>query len=125
MSPQDWLVAALGGAVVVAINWYFFFAPKRAQTALRGAGAQSVEIEVRGGYDPGVVRVKRGVPLQLVFNRQETSSCSEEIVIPAFGVRKFLPPYKKTTVEITPTEGGSFEITCGMSMLHGRIEVEG
>lgn len=124
MSPQDWIVAAIGGAVVGAINWYFFFAPKRAQAALRGAGRQTVEIEVRGGYDPGVVRVKRGVPLQLVFNRQETSSCSEEIVIPAFGVRKFLPAYKKTTVNITPAERGSFEITCGMSMLHGRLEVE-
>jgi len=124
MSGTDWLVLFAGAAAIAWVNWYFFFAQRVAGAAVDVSGTQQVEIEVRGGYDPGVVRVKRGIPVRLVFNRQETSSCSEEIVIPAFGIRRFLPPYKKTTVELTPAERGTFEITCGMSMLHGKLVVE-
>ena len=124
MSGTDWLVALAGLAAIAWVNWYFFFAERRAVAAAATGGTQEVEIEVKGGYDPGVIRLKRGVPARLVFNRQETSSCSEEVVLPAFGIRRFLPPFKRTPVELTPRESGTFEITCGMSMLHGKLVVE-
>ena len=79
---------------------------------------------MKGGYDPGVVRLKRGVPARLVFNRQETSPCSEEIVFPAFGIRKFLPPDRPTAIDVTPPAPGRYEFTCGMSMLHGAVVAE-
>jgi len=123
MTAQQIVVLVAGVAIIVAINWYFF-APRKAATSTRSGTTQQVEIEVRGGYNPGTVRVKRGVPLQLVFNRQEEASCSDEIVIPAFGVQKFLAPFGRTTVEITPDKLGKFDITCGMSMLHGTLVVE-
>ena len=123
MATQEWLVLAAGMAAIIAINWYFF-APQAAVASAKSGATQRVEIEVRGGYNPGTVRVKRGVPLALVFNRQEDSSCSEEVVIPAFGVRKFLAPFARTTVDVTPDKAGKFDITCGMSMLHGTLLVE-
>src|SRR5262245_38972061 len=113
-------VLVAGVALIVAINWYFF-APRKVVAANAAGAVQTIEIEVRGGYNPGAVRAKRGVPLKLVFNRQEKSSCSEEIVIPAFGIRRFLPAFERTTVELTPDKSGSFDITCGMSMLHGTL----
>src|SRR5687768_1029907 len=116
---------AAGIAALAWIDWYFFFAERRSAAAKSAGGVQEVEIEVRGGYDPGVIRLTRGVPARLVFNRQETSSCSEEVVIPGFGIRKFLPAHQKTPITITPNAAGTFEITCGMSMLHGKIVVEG
>lgn len=125
MATTSWIVLIAGIAAIVWVNWYFFFAERRALAAVTRAGAQEVEIEVKGGYDPGVVRLRRGQPARLVFNRQETSPCSEEIVIPAFGVKQFLAPFKKTVVEITPNEAGTFDMTCGMSMLHGKLVVEG
>jgi plastocyanin domain-containing protein len=125
MSTVEWVVIIAGAAAIVWVNWYFFFAERRSATAATVGGTQEVEIEVKGGYDPGVVRLKRGQPARLVFNRQETSPCSEEIVIPAFGVKQFLAPFKKTTVEILPQTTGSFAMTCGMSMLHGTLVVEG
>ncbi len=125
MSTVNWIVLVAGIAAIVWVNWYFFFAERRTLAAVTRSGAQEVEIEVKGGYDPGVVRLRRGQPARLVFNRQETSSCSEEIVIPAFGVKQFLAPFKKTVVEITPNEAGTFDMTCGMSMLHGKLLVEG
>ena len=124
MSNTEWVVLVAGIAAIIWVNWYFFLAQRTAVAARPAGGTQEVEIEVKGGYDPGVVRLKRGVPARLVFNRQETSSCSEEIVLPDFGIRRYLPAFKKTAVELTPTHAGTFDITCGMSMLHGKLVVE-
>lgn len=124
MGTTQWLVLLFGVAAIAWVNWYFFFAERRGVAASSSGRTQEVEIQVKGGYDPGVVRLKRGVPARLVFDRQETSSCSEEIVLPAFGIRKFLPAFRKTAIELTPSQAGTFDITCGMSMLHGKLVVE-
>jgi plastocyanin domain-containing protein len=70
------------------------------------------------------VRVAAGRPVRLVFDRQETATCSEELVFPAFGLRKFLPAFQTTTLEVTPPSPGTYEFTCGMGMLHGRLVAE-
>lgn len=125
MTTANWVVLIAGVAAIAWVNWYFFVAKQRTVSAAATGKTQEVEIAVKGGYDPGVVRLKRGVPARLVFNRQETSPCSEEIVIPEFGVKKFLAPFQKTPVDIVPNKAGTFDITCGMSMLHGKLVVEG
>ena len=124
MDRMDLLVLVAGVCAIAWVNWYFFFAGRRAVAATPIAGVQEIEVLVKGGYEPGVIRLKRGVPARLVFDRQETSSCSEEVVLPAFGIKKFLPPFKKTAIELTPSDKGTFDITCGMSMLHGKLIVE-
>jgi plastocyanin domain-containing protein len=111
-------------AAVAWVNRYFFFAPRTAASAVVQGGAQTVTVAVHGGYDPAQVRVRRGSPVRLVFDRQESSSCSEEVVFPDFGVRRFLPANAQTTVEINPTRAGTFEFTCGMGMLRGKLIVE-
>jgi plastocyanin domain-containing protein len=123
MTTQESVVLIAGLATIVAINWYFF-APRAAVGATAAGATQAIDIKVLGGYSPGTVRAKRGVPLRIVFDRQENSACSEEVVIPAFGVRKFLPAFARTTVDVVPDKAGKFDITCGMSMLHGTLEVE-
>lgn len=126
MSASEWLVL-LGGLVAIAwVNWYFFLAGqgKAVRAERTEGGVQEVRIEVRGGYQPALVRVRHGVPVRLRFHRQETAGCSEEVVIGDFGIRKFLPPFQETVVEFVPKEPGSHEFTCGMSMLRGRIVVE-
>jgi plastocyanin domain-containing protein len=125
MTIAQLLVMAGGAAAIVWVNWYFLFAGTRTARASPGAGGvQEVQIVVRGGYDPAHVRVQRGAPLRLVFHRQETSGCSEEVVLPEFGIRRFLPAHTSTAVELTPETAGDFEFTCGMGMLRGRLTVE-
>jgi plastocyanin domain-containing protein len=128
MTATDWIVIATGLAAGVWVNWYFFVAERgaaRAATASRGMGGeQRVDIVIRGGYSPATVRVAAGRPVRLVFDRQETASCSEEVVFPDFGVRKFLPAHAKTSLEVTPPAPGSYDFTCGMGMLHGRLIAE-
>ena len=128
MSATDWMVIVAGLGLIGWVNWYFFVAPRHAEAgvarASTDAGPAEVRIVVRGGYEPATVRVPAGKPVRLVFDRRETSPCSEEIVFPAFGIRKFLPPERPTVVEITPPAPGRYEFTCGMSMLHGAVVAE-
>ena len=126
LTATEWAVAALGVAAIVWVNWYFFVAGRRAALAAAPAdgGVQEVTVTVKGGYEPAAVRVKHGRPVRLVFDRQETSGCSEEVVLGDFGVRKFLPAHRKTAVEFTPSTAGTFDFTCGMSMLRGKLIVE-
>ena len=124
MSSTDCIVISIGALTIGWVNWYFFVAKGRVAIAAAVAGAQEVAILVHGGYEPPIVRVKAGAPLRLVFDRQETSSCSEEIVFGDFGVRRFLPAFEKTTIELDPKKAGTYEFTCGMGMLRGQLIVE-
>ena len=119
------LILAVSLAAIAWVNWYFFMAPKTAVAATTSpAGIQEVTITVEGGYSPSVVRVQKGQPVRLIFDRKEKSPCSDELVISEFGIRRFLKPFEKTVIEVTPADAGSYEFACGMNMLRGRIEVE-
>jgi plastocyanin domain-containing protein len=136
MSTVDWIVVLGGVAAIAWVNWYFFFSERSAVTvagpavpnaSAAGAAASAVpevHIRVRGGYDPGTIRVPAGRPVRLVFEREDTSSCSEEIVLPDFGIRRFLPTGKKVAIEITPHDARRYEFHCGMGMLHGALIAE-
>lgn len=138
ITAVDWTVIVGGVAAIVWVNWYFFFAERATAVATAsadssgaaiGGGAgdtapSQVEITVDGGYSPSAVRVKSGRPVRLVFDRRDTSSCSEEVVLPDFGIRKFLPSGRRTVIEVTPKNPGTYEFMCGMSMLRGRLIAE-
>ncbi len=129
---MEWLVAALGVAAIAWVNWYFFVAGRAAapagsayvQNAAAPGAVPEIVITVRGGYEPSAVRVKAGAPVRLVFDRQDTSSCSEEVVFPDFSIRKYLPTGKRTAIEITPPSPGSYDFMCGMGMLRGVLIAE-
>lgn len=128
MQTVDWIVIVAGLGAIAWVNWYFFLAERglaHATVAATGAaGRREVLITVRGGYSPATIRTTAGQPVRLVFDRQESSSCSEEVVFPDFGVKRFLPENQKTTIDITPPAAGTYEFTCGMGMLHGRVIAE-
>ena len=123
---MDELLVLVGGITAIAwINWYFFVASRGNVVAANVAGStQEIDVQVEGGYEPSTIRVERGKPVRISFDRTESSNCSEEVVFPDFEVRRYLPSHEKTTVEITPEKTGEFEFTCGMGMLRGRLIVE-
>lgn len=125
LATSEWAVLLGGIALIAWINWYFFLAKKSESKATNSANdVHEATVVVHGGYDPQVVRVKAGKPLRLTFDRQETNGCSEEVVLADFNVRRFLPAHEKTTLELTPEKPGTYEFTCGMNMLRGRIVAE-
>jgi len=130
MTATDWIVVVGGIAAIVWVNWYFFLAergPAVVASPVKGADATAipeVPVVVHGGYDPATIRVTAGRPVRLVFDREDTSSCSEEIVLPDFGIRRFLPTGQKVAIEVTPPKPGRYEFSCGMGMLHGALVAE-
>lgn len=124
MAITDLLVVSGAIVMIALVNWYFLGRRRAVQvTAASVDGVQAIAIDVHGGYTPNVIEVERGRPVRMTFNRQEDNSCSEEIVVPAFGIRRFLPAFQQTAVEFTPQTSGDVEFTCGMGMLRGTIRV--
>lgn len=129
MTTTELIVLLAGLAAIAWINWYFFVAARTSgvtvsMAPVAASAPAQVTIEVDGGYSPSVVRVKAGAPVRLVFDRRDNSSCSEEVVFPDFGLRKFLPTGERTTIEVTPPAPGTYNFMCGMSMLRGKLVAE-
>ena len=122
MGVQDWLVVVVAAALTVLLAWYFF-APRSSRRAELDHGVQVATVTVKGGYSPSLVEVQAGLPVRLVFDRQESGDCSSRVVFPDFKINQTLPAYAATTVEFTPTEPGDYSFACGMNMLHGRLRV--
>ena len=124
MNGSDWIAVALGAAGIAWVNWYFFVAGRHAAPAAVGGNTSEITITVDGGYDPRTIRVPAGKPVRLVFDRKDNSSCSEEVVFPDFGIRRFLPTGERTTIELTAPAAGKYDFMCGMSMLRGTLIAE-
>lgn len=123
MTPLETTILVASAATIGWINWYFFVAGRTTARAATAGGVQHVLVRVDGGYDPQRIEVEAGRPVRLTFDRADTGGCSEEVVLPEFGIRRFLPVGEPTSVEFTPAEPGTYEFTCGMGMLRGRVAV--
>ncbi len=123
MDTSQVLVTIAGVTAIAWVNWYFFLASRKPVIAAAGTGIQEISVVVDGGYAPSSIAVEKGRPVRLLFDRKDSGSCTEEVVIPDFGVRRFLPTGVVTPVEFTPTRPGTHEFACGMGMVHGRLTV--
>jgi len=85
--------------------------------------AREIDVRVRGGYDPERISVEAGVPVRIIFRREESAPCSEQVVFPGFGKSATLPPGEKVAVDLLPETPGEYEFTCGMGMLRGTLVV--
>jgi P-type Cu+ transporter len=121
MSPLDLGIAISAIALIAMVNWYFL-GPKGgpALVATGASGPIDITVMVEGGYSPSTIEVPAGATVRMTFDRREDNPCSEEIVIPDFGIRRALPAHGKATLEFTVTPG-RHEFACGMGMLHGAI----
>lgn len=82
-----------------------------------------VDITVKGGYSPETISIAKGKTTTLRFTRKDPSSCLEEVVIPEFKIRKFLPLNQPISIELNPEKAGEYEFVCGMNMFHGKLIV--
>ena len=85
------IVVALAAAAAIAGLGWFFFGPRKAHTAQLAGGVQRLEVTVKGGYSPEVIRVRQGVPVELSFDRQESGDCTSRVVFPDFQHSAALP----------------------------------
>ena len=119
------LVDVVGLSLIGFIVWFFWLVKARGVKApLTSAGYQEQMVLVRGGYTPDVIVVERGKPVRLNFVRQESASCSEMVLLPAFNRSAKLPEGETVAVEFFPTEPGEYEFACQMGMFRGKVVVE-
>jgi plastocyanin domain-containing protein len=112
------IVTVLGFALAAFIYWFFLMKKEKSVVV-----TDDVDIIVEGGYSPNVISIQKGKLMKLNFVRKDPSSCLDEVVLPDFKKKAFLPLNKTTTIEITPQETGEFVYSCGMNMFHGKIIV--
>ena len=119
------IIVVIGGISLIAfVLWYFFGEREATAAVVNEAGVQEIDVTVKGGYSPDVIVVDRGRPVRLNFRREETSSCSEQVILGDFGIARDLPAFKTTPIEFTPEETGEFTFACGMNMLRGKLIVQ-
>jgi len=116
---NETIVTVSGVVGIIFVFWFFLMKKEKKEVAVAG----SVDITVEGGYSPEVISIPKGKTTKINFTRKDSSSCLEEVVLPDFKVRKYLPLNQKVTIEITPQQVGEFNFTCGMNMFHGKILV--
>jgi plastocyanin domain-containing protein len=125
MTPDRWLVTAVGLALIAFIVWFFWL---KRSTGFRATGTssgyQEAMILVKGGYTPDTIIVRSGRPVRLNFRREETASCSDKVVFADFQKSAELPTGETVPVEFLPKEPGEFAFACPMGMFRGRLIVE-
>ena len=117
------VVTVAGVLLIAAVLWYFFGARDATEVAANAAGVQEIKVTVKGGYSPDVIVVEAHKPVRLDFYRDETASCSEQVIFGDFGIARDLPAFKTTPIEFTPEAPGEYDFTCGMHMMRGKLIV--
>lgn len=117
--PINKIIVTLVGLVGAALTYWFFLMKK--ETAV--AATDFIDITVEGGYSPSIISIPQGKTTKISFLRKDPSSCLEEVVLPDFKIRKYLPLNQKTTIEVKPEKSGEYNFSCGMNMFHGKLIV--
>ncbi len=122
MSIVQILVTVAGLSVIGWIVWYFWlWKGETVSAAVSAHGRQTVDVTVKGGYQPAAIQVQAGQPVQLNFTRREASTCGEEVIFPGFGKRAHLPENQTVSLEVVPDKPWEYEFTCGMNMYRGKL----
>lgn len=117
---MDKLIVIIAGLIGIIFTYWFFFGKK--ETTVESS--DTIDIVVDGGYNPSQIVIKNNQPTTLNFIRHDSNSCLEEIVLPEFKIKKYLPLNKKVSIVLNPTKPGTFPFSCGMGMFHGKIIVK-
>ncbi len=88
-------------------------------------GTQRVTITIDGGkYNPSVVTVEKGKPVELTFQGGQQLGCGGTVVFKSLNMSKDVESGKTVTFNFTPQEAGDIAFTCGMGMFDGRVVVK-
>lgn len=112
-------IVTIGGIGFIAGIYWFFFGKKEHAVSVD----KSVTITVDGGYKPKALHLTSKKKTILVFIRKDSNPCLEELLIPDFKIKKYLPMHTPVTVTLSPTKPGIYDFHCGMNMFHGTIQV--
>jgi heme/copper-type cytochrome/quinol oxidase subunit 2 len=76
------------------------------------------------GYSPNVIKVKKGVPVELNITNPGDNSCFSTFMMPDFDLNNVNLKAGTTKLTFTPDKTGEYTFTCGMNMFKGTVIVE-
>jgi heme/copper-type cytochrome/quinol oxidase subunit 2 len=76
------------------------------------------------GYTPNVIKVKKGVPVELNIINPGDNSCFSTFMMPDFDLNNVNLKAGTTKLTFTPDKEGKYTFSCGMNMFKGTIIVE-
>nr|MDQ3013677.1 efflux RND transporter periplasmic adaptor subunit [Acidobacteriota bacterium] len=100
--------------------------PQQPSLATKNSEAKPQTVNVlltEKGFEPGSIKLRKGVPTRMTFTRKVEASCGTEIVIPDYGIKRELPFNQPVVAEFTPDKTGEIKFACGMDMLKGKLIV--
>ena len=127
-------VIVIGGVIIVGLIVFLaasgILSGSPANTNISGkvtdttnSEVQNVVLRVSGGnyiLEPSVL--KKGVKVRMQADMNTVVGCSQDIVISAFGVRKYVSS-GDNIIEFTPDKTGTINIACSMNMYRGTFTV--
>jgi hypothetical protein len=94
-----------------------------ARARLDPDGHQVVDVVIDRGYHPAAIVAQAGLPLRLVFRRQDGDACTERVVFSSPHMDRRLAATGPTTVDLPAQPPGEVRFTCGMGRYSGRIQL--
>jgi len=79
------------------------------------------------GFEPADIKVKKGEPITLVFERKTDKTCAKEVIVHVDDkqtIEKALPLNQPVEVAVTFPSSGDLTYACGMDMVKGSIHVQ-
>lgn len=95
-------------------------------SAPRADGAIAITV-TKNGFEPADIKVEKGKPVTLVFERKTDETCAKDVVIHVDDkqtIEKALPLNTPVEVAVTFPASGDLVYACGMDMVKGQIHVQ-
>ncbi len=94
-------------------------------TTTSSDGIQRATITIDGGkYNPSVVTVEKGKPVELTFKGGQELGCGGTVVFKSLSQSKEVESGKSVKFAFTPDQTGEIFFTCGMGMYDGKVVVK-
>ncbi len=74
-------------------------------------------------FTPSTLAIPADTPVRIVVDRKDDNVCSDELWIPALGVRAPLTANGITKIDLPATKAGTYQMTCQMGMLAATLQV--
>lgn len=90
-------------------------------------GAEKLDVAItEKGFEPDMLEVKKGQPVELVFTRKTDKTCIKEVILDTGSakVQKPLPLNKPVTIKTKFTKAGDLKYVCNMNMFSGTVKVQ-
>ena len=120
MTANQIIILIMGTLSIILTYWYFF-GRKESRTVISGS---SIALKVDAGYSPSQIVIKHDTRVTLKVLRKDPSDCLEDLVLPEWNIKKYLPLNKEIVINLEPKQKGDYPFHCGMNMFHGKIIVK-